>query len=201
VSAEHAANRVRRPMVGLATVAGTLVSWQVHRTLPGIAGMVLMSAGVAGVADVLWRGTGLWAGLLTEACSCWWRGVRSTRCAAAAAAGRRPVGRLQAAQPCCTERTTRRRLVGVSEAVAEMPISEARDHLAEVIGRARYAGAETILTHYGSPAAVVISFEEYQRLKGVEPLVLPPEIEAVIEDSRRHPELDAPRPVRARPVR
>ena len=83
----------------------------------------------------------------------------------------------------------------VSEA-AEMPISEARDHLGELVGRARYGGAETILTHYGSPAAVVISFEEYQRLKGAEVLRLPPEIEHIIDESRRHPERDQPRPRR-----
>jgi prevent-host-death family protein len=84
----------------------------------------------------------------------------------------------------------------VSESAAEMPISEAREHLAEVVGRARYAGGETILTHYGSPAAVVISFEEYQRLKGTQPLRLPPEIEAIIEEGRRHPERRQPRPQR-----
>jgi prevent-host-death family protein len=85
----------------------------------------------------------------------------------------------------------------MSEPAAEMPISEARDHLAEVVGRARYGGAETILTYYGSPAAVVISFEEYQRLKGAEVLQLPPEIEHIIEEGRRHPERDRPRPRRA----
>jgi prevent-host-death family protein len=84
----------------------------------------------------------------------------------------------------------------MSDATAEMPISEAREHLAEVVGRARYAGGETILTHYGSPAAVVISFEEYQRLKGSEPLRLPPEVEAIIEEGRHHPERRKPRPRR-----
>jgi prevent-host-death family protein len=79
-----------------------------------------------------------------------------------------------------------------------MPISDARDRLSEVIGRARYSGEETILTHYGKPAAVVISFEKYQRLKGIEVLQLPPEIESIIEDSRRHPERDHPRPARIR---
>src|ERR1022692_271648 len=49
--------------------------------------------------------------------------------------------------------------------MSEMPISDAREHLGEVVGRARYAGEETILTDYGAPAAVVISFKEYQRLK------------------------------------
>lgn len=77
-----------------------------------------------------------------------------------------------------------------------MPISEAREHLAEVVGRARYGGGETILTHYGSPAAVVISFEEYQRLKGTQPLRLPPGIEAIVEEGRRHPERRQPRPRR-----
>ena len=47
------------------------------------------------------------------------------------------------------------------------------------------------------PRCLLISFEEYQRLKGTEPLQLPPEIEHVVEDSRRHPERDQPRPRRA----
>ena len=46
-----------------------------------------------------------------------------------------------------------------------MPISEAREHISELVGRARYGHEPTILTHYGSPAAVVISFEEYQKFK------------------------------------
>ena len=79
-----------------------------------------------------------------------------------------------------------------SKAISEMPISDAREHLADVVGHARYGGEETILTHYGQPAAVVISFEEYQRLKKAEVLQLPPEIEAVIEEGRRHPERRTP---------
>jgi prevent-host-death family protein len=85
--------------------------------------------------------------------------------------------------------------------MSEMPISEARDHISELVGRARYGGEETILTHYGSPAAVVISFEKYQRLKhaaeDVPEYQLPPEIESVIEEGRRHPERSRPRPRRA----
>jgi prevent-host-death family protein len=85
--------------------------------------------------------------------------------------------------------------------MSEMPISDAREHLGEVVGRARYGGEETILTHYGAPAAVVIGFEEYQRLKharddsGV--YQLPPEITAQIAEGRRHPERRQPRPRRA----
>ena len=82
-----------------------------------------------------------------------------------------------------------------------MAISDAREHLGDVVGRARYGGEETILTHYGSPAAVVISFEEYQRLKHAAQesaeYQLPPEIEAVIEEGRQHPERRQPRPRRA----
>lgn len=86
--------------------------------------------------------------------------------------------------------------------MSEMPISDAREHLGEVVGRARYGGEETILTHYGSPAAVVISFEEYQRLKRAREggeYRLPPEIMTQIEESRRHPERDRPRPRRRTP--
>ena len=85
--------------------------------------------------------------------------------------------------------------------MSEMPISEAREHISELVGRARYGHEPTILTHYGRPAAVVISFEEYQRLKQAAEEVpeyqLPPEIEAIVEESRRHPESDQPRPRRA----
>jgi prevent-host-death family protein len=84
--------------------------------------------------------------------------------------------------------------------MSEMPISDAREHLGEVVGRARYAGQETILTHYGAPAAVVISFEEYQRLKHARDdsgeYQLPAEILAQISESRRHPERRQARPRR-----
>ena len=46
----------------------------------------------------------------------------------------------------------------------EIPISDVREHLGEVVGRA-VRGRGTILTHSSSPAAVVISFEECQPLK------------------------------------
>ncbi|GAA3441907.1 hypothetical protein Pve01_22030 [Planomonospora venezuelensis] len=82
-----------------------------------------------------------------------------------------------------------------------MPISEAREHLGEVVGRARYAKEETVLTHYGQPVAVVISIEKYQKLtKGndeVPEYQLPAEIMAQIEEGRRHPERQRPRPPRA----
>jgi prevent-host-death family protein len=84
--------------------------------------------------------------------------------------------------------------------MTEMPISEAREHLGDVVGRARYGREETVLTHYGTPVAVVVSFEEYQKLKNAgnesAEYELPAEIKAVIEEGRRHPECRTPRPKR-----
>ncbi|HSR85970.1 MAG TPA: type II toxin-antitoxin system prevent-host-death family antitoxin [Streptosporangiaceae bacterium] len=45
----------------------------------------------------------------------------------------------------------------MSRAAAEMPISDARDHLAEVVNRAMYGGEVTYLTRRGRRLAVVVS--------------------------------------------
>ncbi|MBO0773666.1 MAG: type II toxin-antitoxin system Phd/YefM family antitoxin [Actinobacteria bacterium] len=83
----------------------------------------------------------------------------------------------------------------------ELPISEAREHLGEVVGRARYGHQDTVLTHYGHPVAVVISIERYQHLvhalDGTAEYQLPSEILAQISEGRRHPERRQPRPRRA----
>ena len=55
--------------------------------------------------------------------------------------------------PGCTSRT----LGVMSEPAAEMPISDARDHLADVVNRAVYAGTVTHLTRRGRRLAVVVS--------------------------------------------
>lgn len=81
-----------------------------------------------------------------------------------------------------------------------MPISEARDHLGAVVGRARYGHEETVLTHHGQPVAVIISMEEWQRLTQagapVPEYQLPAEIAAQVGEGRRHPERRTPRPAR-----
>ena len=46
----------------------------------------------------------------------------------------------------------------------EMPVSEARDHLAEVIDDARLRGEPVYLTKRGRPVAVVLDPEVYERL-------------------------------------
>ena len=75
--------------------------------------------------------------------------------------------------------------------MSEMPINDTREHVGEVVGRARYSGQETILTHYGTPTAVVISFEEYQPLKHARydsgNYQLPTEITSQISESCQHP--------------
>jgi prevent-host-death family protein len=85
-----------------------------------------------------------------------------------------------------------------------MPVSEARDHMSELIGRARYGRQETILTHYGAPVAAVISIEEYQVLKRArgdsDTYDLPPEIQAQVDEGRRHPGRRVPYRRRARPA-
>jgi len=107
-----------------------------------------------------------------------------------------PIAYLCKDLPTCTR-------LGYNPGMSEMPISEAREHLSELVGRARYGHEATILTHYGSPAAVVISFEEYQRLKQAAreamEYELPPEIESQIEEARRHPERRTPYRRRTKP--
>ncbi len=49
--------------------------------------------------------------------------------------------------------------------MTEMPISKARDQISEIVGRARYAGEPTILTHHGQEVAVVISIDEYRSMR------------------------------------
>lgn len=50
--------------------------------------------------------------------------------------------------------------------MSEMPISKARDQISEIVGRARFAGEPTILTHHGQQVAVVISIDDYRALRG-----------------------------------
>jgi len=61
--------------------------------------------------------------------------------------------RRQELTPRCTSRT----LGGMGEAAAEMPISDARDQLADVVNRAVYGGTPTHLTRRGRRLAVVVS--------------------------------------------
>lgn len=49
-----------------------------------------------------------------------------------------------------------------------MPISEARDHLGEVVAKVEHAHERTILTRHGRPVAAVVSIDDLRRLEVAE---------------------------------
>ncbi|MCE7005209.1 type II toxin-antitoxin system Phd/YefM family antitoxin [Kibdelosporangium philippinense] len=52
--------------------------------------------------------------------------------------------------------------------MTEMPISEARDHLGEVVAKVEHAHERTVLTRHGRPVAALVSIEDLRRLEAVE---------------------------------
>lgn len=52
--------------------------------------------------------------------------------------------------------------------MSELPISEARDRLGEVVSRAEHAHERTVLTRRGKPVAVVISLDDLRELEAAE---------------------------------
>jgi len=52
--------------------------------------------------------------------------------------------------------------------MSELPISEARERLSEVVSRAEYAHEYTVLTRHGKPVAVVISIDDFRELQAAE---------------------------------
>lgn len=52
--------------------------------------------------------------------------------------------------------------------MSEVPISEARDRLGELVSRAERGQERTVLTRHGRPVAVVISIEDLRELEAAE---------------------------------
>jgi prevent-host-death family protein len=52
--------------------------------------------------------------------------------------------------------------------MSEVPISEARDHLGEIVSRAVHAHERTVLTRHGKAVAAVISFDDLRELEAAE---------------------------------
>lgn len=52
--------------------------------------------------------------------------------------------------------------------MSELPISEARDRLGEVVAWAEHGQERTILTRHGKPVAVVISIDDLRELEAAE---------------------------------
>jgi prevent-host-death family protein len=52
--------------------------------------------------------------------------------------------------------------------MTELPISEARDHLGDLVSKAEHAHERIVLTRRGKPVAAVISIEDLRALEAVE---------------------------------
>ncbi|MFZ0122330.1 MAG: type II toxin-antitoxin system Phd/YefM family antitoxin [Pseudonocardiaceae bacterium] len=52
--------------------------------------------------------------------------------------------------------------------MSELPISEARDHLGEIVSKAEHAQERTVLTRHGRAVAAVISIEDLRELEAAE---------------------------------
>lgn len=50
----------------------------------------------------------------------------------------------------------------------ELPISEARDHLGEIVSKAEHAQERTVLTRHGKAVAAVVSIEDLRELESAE---------------------------------
>jgi prevent-host-death family protein len=52
--------------------------------------------------------------------------------------------------------------------MSELPISEARDHLGEIVSKAEHAQERTVLTRHGKAVAAVISIDDLRELEAAE---------------------------------
>ncbi|WP_239333373.1 type II toxin-antitoxin system Phd/YefM family antitoxin [Frankia sp. CiP3] len=52
--------------------------------------------------------------------------------------------------------------------MTEIPISEARDHLGEIVSKVEHAHARTVLTRHGRAVAAVISIDDLRELEAAE---------------------------------
>lgn len=48
------------------------------------------------------------------------------------------------------------------------PLQDARKHLSDIIGKALFANEATVITRSGKKAAVVISYDDYERYRQLE---------------------------------
>lgn len=52
--------------------------------------------------------------------------------------------------------------------MSELPISEARDHLGEIVSKAEHAQERTVLTRHGRAVAAVVSIDDLRELEAAE---------------------------------
>lgn len=66
-----------------------------------------------------------------------------------------------------------------------LPISEVKTHLPELVSGVEEREEEIVVTRKGKPAAVLVNFAEYERLKATLDVLSDPELMAQIGASRR----------------
>lgn len=66
-----------------------------------------------------------------------------------------------------------------------LPISEVKTHLPELVSGVEEREEEVVVTRKGKPAAVLVNFAEYERLKATLDVLSDPELMAQIAESRR----------------
>ncbi|OLF06345.1 prevent-host-death protein [Actinophytocola xinjiangensis] len=72
--------------------------------------------------------------------------------------------------------------------MTELPISEARDHLGEVVAKAEHAHERVVLTRHGRAVAAVVSIEDLRALEAAEDAAdLLAAREALASEERRVP--------------
>ena len=52
--------------------------------------------------------------------------------------------------------------------MSELPISQARDHLGEIVSKAEHVQERTVLTRHGEAVAAVVSIDDLRELEAIE---------------------------------
>jgi antitoxin YefM len=67
-----------------------------------------------------------------------------------------------------------------------LPLSEVKTHLPSIVAGVEEREEEVVVTRNGRPAAVLVSYEEYARLKATLDVLSDPGMLRQIRESRRH---------------
>jgi prevent-host-death family protein len=66
--------------------------------------------------------------------------------------------------------------------VTKLTITQARDSLADVVGRAHYAGERTVISRNGHPVAAIVSTEDLALLEAIENEIDVAEVRKALND-------------------
>lgn len=68
----------------------------------------------------------------------------------------------------------------------ELPLSEVKTHFPEIVQGVEKREEEIVVTRNGRPAAVILNYDEFQRLRGTVEVLVDRPLMAQIRKSRRH---------------